>query len=367
MRAYFGLRRRSAVAAVAVLVSLAASRGALPGAPPAGPPALLGETGLYRDLARLEVDPRHLAFAPQYPLWTDGATKRRWISLPPDAAVDASDPDAWVFPVGTRFWKEFAFGGRRVETRYLELMPDRRWRYAAYEWSEDGRTASLAPERGRRGAFPVGEGRAHTIPGVSDCRVCHEAGGGTAVLGFSLLQLSPDRDPGAPHAEADTAAVDLADLVAAGLVVGLPPALVETPPRIAARTPVERSALGYMHGNCGHCHNADGPLGKLGLQLRHVSGAAVEPGLATTVAQAVADPAPGQSPDAALRIAPGDPARSALAERMGSRWAALQMPPLGTEIVDDDAHDLIREWIAELAGADARSEQRGSEDDDPSH
>ena len=26
------------------------------------------------------------------------------------------------------------------------------------------------------------------------------------------------------------------------------------------RTPAERAALGYLHGNCGHCHNADGPL-----------------------------------------------------------------------------------------------------------
>ena len=46
--------------------------------------------------------------------------KRRWISLPPGSAIDASDPDAWAFPVGTRLWKEFSFGGQRVETRYME-------------------------------------------------------------------------------------------------------------------------------------------------------------------------------------------------------------------------------------------------------
>ena len=55
----------------------------------------------YRALCRLrdaEIDPRNLAFAPQYPLWTDGAAKRRWISLPPGTAIDASDPENWVFP-----------------------------------------------------------------------------------------------------------------------------------------------------------------------------------------------------------------------------------------------------------------------------
>jgi hypothetical protein len=35
-------------------------------------------------------------------------------------------------------------------------------------------------------------------------------------------------------------------------------------------------------------------------------------------------------------------------QRVGSRYPALQMPPLGTELVDGDAVDLLRRWIAEL-------------------
>jgi hypothetical protein len=53
-------------------------------------------------------------FSPQYPLWADGATKLRWVSLPKGGTIDAKDPDAWRFPVGTRFWKQFSFGDRRV-------------------------------------------------------------------------------------------------------------------------------------------------------------------------------------------------------------------------------------------------------------
>ena len=68
----------------------------------------------------------------------------------------------------------------------------------------------LAPAAGQRGAFDFGGGRSHAIPAVSDCKVCHESRR-TPVLGFSLLQLSPDRDPGAPHAEPPPApGVDLA-------------------------------------------------------------------------------------------------------------------------------------------------------------
>ena len=73
-----------------------------------------------------------LSFTPQYPLWSDGAQKRRWLYLPPGSFIDASRPDAWEFPRGTRLWKEFAYGGRRVETRYIERLADGSWRFAAY-------------------------------------------------------------------------------------------------------------------------------------------------------------------------------------------------------------------------------------------
>src|SRR5262245_53854204 len=46
------------------------------------------------------IDPGVIEYTPQYPLWTDGAAKRRWLRLPPGEAVDASDPDHFDFPPG---------------------------------------------------------------------------------------------------------------------------------------------------------------------------------------------------------------------------------------------------------------------------
>ena len=40
----------------------------------------------------------------------------------------------------------------------------------------------------------------YDLPARTDCRACHE-GNVSRVLGFSALQLSAARDPGAPHAE----------------------------------------------------------------------------------------------------------------------------------------------------------------------
>jgi hypothetical protein len=67
-------------------------------------PQHLRDTGLYAD----EVRP----FSPQYPLWSDGASKRRWIQVPGGTSIDATRPDAWEFPRGTKLWKEFSHGGR---------------------------------------------------------------------------------------------------------------------------------------------------------------------------------------------------------------------------------------------------------------
>ena len=342
-----GLRVTLAGATLILALALLGSGDAVAQAALPKPPPKLQDTGLYSDISALEIDARHLAFAPQYPLWTDGAAKRRWISLPPGTTIDGSDPEAWIFPVGTRLWKEFAFGGRRVETRYLERQADGQWLYAAYAWSPDGSEAPLVSEKGRRGAHALGGGRSHAIPGIGDCKACHQ-GGRTEVLGFSALQLSPDRDGGALHAEPPPfPGVDIRYLVEKGLLVGFPKALLEMPPRVTAASAAERAALGYLHGNCGHCHNEQGPLKNVGLFLRHALGAAVQPAVASTVGHPVKKPAPGQSPDAVLRIEPRRPDRSGLMQRVASRYPALQMPPLGTELIDVEAVQVLRRWVAE--------------------
>jgi hypothetical protein len=315
------------------------------------PPATLRETGLYSDWSAKTVDPRNLSFAPQYPLWSDGAVKARWIRIPEGRFVDASDADSWEFPVGTRFWKEFRVGGGRVETRYIESTPEG-WQFAAYLWSEDQAEAPLAPERGARAWAEVAPGVRHAVPGRFDCRVCHE-GRPVPVLGFTALQLSPDRDANAPHAERrGSADVDLQDLVGLGLVRGLAPYLLRHPPRIPARSATERAALGYLYGNCAMCHNGRGTLASLGFSLD--SPAARRTGDADAVLTAVSRASrftvPGAHGGHSERVRPGDPEASALAVRMGSRSAALQMPPLGTQLVDEEAMRLVRRWISEDLG-----------------
>ena len=339
------LARRAAVALGMLVLG-----GATPSAarPRREAPAQLAGTGLYADSAARMLAPGVRTWTPQYPLWSDGAAKRRWILLPPGRAIDASDPDAWAFPVGTRLWKEFSFEGRRVETRYMERRADGSWLYATYRWSADGSEAVLVPATGAPAAVRIAGGSVHDLPSTGDCEACHAASR-TPVLGFSALQLSTDRDPLAPHAEQVPAdAIDLPSAVRTGMVRRLPRGLLERPPRIEAPSEVARAALGYLHGNCGGCHDLRGELASLGLDL--VQRVVPRPGTGA-LATAVDVPSRYRPPGAQgpmLRVASGQPGRSALLHRLSSRAPADQMPPIATHLVDGPAVQLVRAWIAAL-------------------
>lgn len=352
-------RSRFALAALAVagavLWSLAASRPV--DAEAAGEiPSRLADTGLYSDIASHTIASDVLAFEPQYPLWTDGATKRRWIRIPSGTTIDASNPDHFVFPVGTRLWKEFSFAAR-VETRMSSLGADRHWHFASYVWSPDERSAVLAPEEGVRAACESAPGVPFDIPSRIDCLACHSSGV-DAVLGFNALQLSADRDPLAPHAQpVPKGAVDLGELVRRGVVRDLPQRFVDTPPRIEAASPRERAVLGYLNANCGMCHSSRGAIPGLDLDLSYslaVASGSSPRALATTIGRPSRFAWPNDV--SSLRISRERPDQSVLTRRMASRQALAQMPPLGTHLRDDGALALVSDWMRQDLGPACRVE-----------
>ena len=292
--------RRLAALAVALLPLLVAM--IVTAAPRSATPALpeqLHDTGLFASDQRERPGAGVEPFEPQHPLWSDGASKRRWIFLPPGTAIDASDPDRWRFPRGTKLWKEFSYG-RRVETRYLELGADGHWRFATYVWSADGRTARLAPAGGLTLSVADAPAGRYEVPSRDDCLACH-AGARSPVLGVAALQLGPD----------------LPRWVREGRVRHAPPAWRNHAPAMTGRTEAERAARGYLHANCGHCHHGAG-------------GVPVPLVLAQDVAGNAA-PAPAQLSEA-LR-------------RMSTRVPTQQMPPLGTRIPDPHGQALLRAWL----------------------
>ncbi len=54
-----------------------------------------------------------------------------------------------------------------------------------------------------------------------------------------------------------------------------------------------------------------------------------------------------RGPDA-LRLVPANPAASALVFRMLERGPRTQMPPIATELVDDEGAGLVTRWVERL-------------------
>jgi len=117
-------------------------------------------------------------------------------------------------------------------------------------------------------------------------------------------------------------------------------------------SPVERAALGYLHSNCGSCHVGTGELRSLGFALNYTLNrppGEPAPALATSIGLSSLFRVP-DSDDVRERIRKGDPDRSVVVARMATRNPLVQMPPLGTRIVDEEAVRLLRRWIAEDTG-----------------
>jgi len=333
------------VVLVATIVAASAQTGTEAPAPVA--PRFLSQTGLYADAATLKIDSRNRVFSPQYPLWSDGATKRRWVRLPVGSQIDVADLGRWELPVGTKFWKEFEFKGRKVETRFLWQTSKDRWVFASYAWNAAQTDAELASETGVANIAEVADGKRHSIPSVSECRACHDSTR-TEILGFNALQLSTDRDPHALHAEPLTNdMVTLKTLADEDLMTPRRPELLAAPPRIVAATPEARTALGYLSANCGNCHNRESSIASLGLLLKHnvtASPSECTDAIATTAGQRGHWVVPGAEADSRL-INPGHPESSAIIRRVTSRRPLSQMPPIGTVIADRAAIELLTSWV----------------------
>ncbi|MEM7151532.1 MAG: hypothetical protein AAF799_01775 [Myxococcota bacterium] len=291
-------------------------------------------------------------FAPQYILWSDGLAKERFVYLPPDSTIDVSDADVWDFPVGTIFWKHFiSQEGVFLETRRFEKTIDTRgpdgWTFATYVWNEEGDDVEAVVN----GAENV-LGSDHDIPSVADCTQCHSGGASGMTmgpgpmqdeltdvpLGFSAIQLN--------HDGSDTT---LSSLDADGWLDGT----VSTTDAVMPGDATATEALGYLHANCGHCHGGSSPAGGMTLWV-DVGTATVEE---STTYQNTVDVPTGEAPGMGLedlpdlRIAPGDPENSALPWRMSRRTMDdAPMPPLATEVVDDDGVDAVEAWITSLGG-----------------
>jgi mono/diheme cytochrome c family protein len=242
----------------------------------------------------------------------------------------------WSFPVGTRFYKEFVVDGKRIETRLILRTGKGPYDflYASYLWNDAETEATLVPKEGILQA----KGTTHDIPSEVACRRCHgshEKKGGrpSRALGFSAMQLN--------HDNAETL---LGTLVNNERLTHAPMETLKVP-----GNDVERGALGYLHVNCGVCHNGtrDGvPQTDMNLWIDHDQ-TTVE---TTSTYLSTVGKANKVFNDqhVTARIEPNNPDKSSIIYRMSQRGNNAQMPPLATHQVDQVGVEAVKAWILSL-------------------
>jgi uncharacterized repeat protein (TIGR03806 family) len=314
-------------------------------------PLLLSETGVFVDTAAedLAASPGLIPYDVKAPLWSDGAQKHRWVSIPDSGSVSFSARGDWEFPVGTVFVKHFELAldennpreVRRLETRLWVHGEDGEYYGVTYKWNADGTDAELVLESQ---VEPIevdlsnDEHRSlrYFYPGPNDCSVCHNPEAGS-VLGVRTHQLNHD----VLYSETGRVSNQIFTWAETGVLdVRLGQEAIEALGSFASITDesetLEDRVTSYWASNCSMCHgtvpdiranwnaNFDIPLDErelIDVRSEHSDG---------------------------ILIVPGEPEASLLYQRSSTADPGFGMPPLGRSAADPDYVAALNEWILSL-------------------
>ena len=290
------------------------------------------------------------------PLFSDYATKDRYLFVPGGDAATWADVDAFDLPVGSILIKTFGFlhdrrdpslGETKVETR-LMLHGTAGWHGASYVYDSDGKDAQL-----QVAGATVHETWIHddgsereddyVVPNANQCKACHAEHDNTlGPLGIKARHLNRPGPDGSGIADQLQSLIDAGQLVGAPAPSAWPKAPDATDPSTGT---LDQRARAWLDINCGHCHNPGGLARTTGLFLDITQ---TDPAVLGACKPPVATgPA---SDNLHYDVVPGDPDASILVYRISSTDPAVKMPQLGRNLVYDEGVALIREWVSSLPG-----------------
>jgi uncharacterized repeat protein (TIGR03806 family) len=315
-------------------------------------PKKLSEWHLFKSTGEgLKPNARVVPYDLNTPLFSDYASKYRFVWMPVGASAEYRDDGPFEFPAGTIFAKTFAFpaegrrgGERLIETRLL-VHTNAAWVPLPSVWNreEDEAFLRLAPDpveihcidaAGKRRDFT------YQIPNTNECHECHDNN-------KVLLPIGPKaRNLNKIFAYEDGAENEIAHLTKVGYLLGAP--ALESIPRApkwndASDGTLADRAKSYLDNNCAHCHQPGGTAGYTGVDLRSTHFDLLHSGICKRPNSA------GVMGDLQFDLVLGHPDQSILLYRMESTAPKVMMPQIGRAVVHEEGVALIREWIASLS------------------
>jgi len=295
-------------------------------------PDRLSETGCFSDTSSLETADAVVAYTLKSKLWSDGAEKSRFFAIPDGTTIGVESDGDFSFPTGSVLIKNFFNGNDILETRLL-MHHTNGWAGYSYEWLPDNSDALLLSDAKQIDTPEF----VHYFPSPSQCHVCHTGAAGVS-LGLEASQL----DLETLFAESGQTANQLESFFHAGYLATLPNAQQISPLAAISDniTDLSLRARSYLHSNCSGCHRPGSTAAQIDLRIQT---SLSDSGTCNAM------PSDDMGLTNARIIAPGLPDSSVMLARL-TTLGELRMPPLASQVVDEDAVAVIREWIAELNG-----------------
>lgn len=315
-------------------------------------PQRLSEWHLFKDASpALQPNEGVLPYDLNTPLFSDYASKYRFVWMPPGTSAQYHEDAPFEFPVGSVLAKTFAFptAGQAnetlVETRLL-VRTRTQWMPLSYIWNEaqTDATLELVPDPVKV-KWTSSSGKAHdftyVIPNANECHECHDNNKTLLPIGPKARNLNKD------YAYADGIENQLDRWAHAGYLSGLP--AENARPRAAKwddphTGSLDDRARAYLDNNCAHCHQPGGQAGYTGVDLRLTQRAIDQQGLCKVPNSA------GFVGARRYDLVPGRPDDSILIFRLESTAPKISMPQLSRDVVHEEGVQLLRAWIASLAG-----------------
>jgi putative heme-binding domain-containing protein len=331
-------------------------------------PTRLSQTGLFRDVRRLETNDGVVPYQINSSMWMEGARAEFHLAIPSEQAAEVYQGTKptfdWFqtkvnFPKDTVLVKTYsALDGDQphyIETQISHYGGPNDWRFYTYRWLNDQSDAELVGPNGDSDVIEISRSPVthrdnpvrpkHSLGSEkvrwnfasrSQCRMCHTPWSGNA-MGFLEQQL---RRP--------TETMDSwRQLTVAGFIQwpeNEPPSQNHAFLAMAGcddlNASVECRARSYLHSNCAHCHQFGGN-GSAQFDVR------MEKSLEDMkICDAVPLKGSFELQNAKL-VVPSDPNRSMLYYRLAKSGSG-RMPHVGSQQVDLKGVRLLRQWIQNL-------------------
>jgi uncharacterized repeat protein (TIGR03806 family) len=326
-------------------------------------PQVLSQTGVFTNTPGMSPYPGLLPYAPNTPLWSDGALKTRYLSVPNagppfslNQQIAFAPTGTWTFPAGTVFVKTFELQTnqsdtnsiRRLETRLLVRDTNGAVYGVTYKWRPDYSDADLLTGSSNENIAITTPGGVVTqtwyYPSPSDCLQCHTPVA-NYVLGLNCRQLNNTYTYPGGVSDNELRTLNRLGLFYPAIDEGSIANFEQLSSVTNPAASFQQRARSYLDANCAQCHQpgGSGPT----FDARYDTPLTNQNLIYGVLTKGNLDY------DNAYVIVPQDIWRSVLYDRINTTNATIKMPSLARNLIDSNAVAAFAGWINSLPGTPA--------------